>query len=69
VQPVIQDHPEESKREMHVALQASIFAKHDSWLEGIKAMMVSMMTSFEKYNNGMASTIVKQNNSHIPMME
>jgi hypothetical protein len=35
----------------------------------MRAMMLSMMTSFKESNTAMAKTIVKQSNSHIAMME
>jgi hypothetical protein len=43
---------------MHVALQASVNADQDNKLEGMRAMMMGMMTSFKKSHNVVANSML-----------
>jgi BioD-like phosphotransacetylase family protein len=54
---------------VHVASQAFVSASQNTGLEEMRAMMLSMRTSFKGSNNTMADTIIKQSNSHVAMME
>lgn len=57
-QPPLQNHLKEFEGAKHVALQASVNVDQDNKLEGMRAMMMGMMTSFKKSHNVVANSML-----------